>query len=272
MDRLLVPLDGSFTAEAVLLQVRRFLHRRDARVVLVRVVPRPTSRGAVSVMKADHKAAREYLAGIRKRLEGWGIRVRAVVRMGDPAREILRTAAEERSTLLALTTHGLKGFRRAPFGRVARELLRRTRLPVLLTRAVWFYEFFEPRAASSPGFRRILLALDGRDSGFVRPLMEMAGPSGATFYCLQCGRSTHMEGTPSGRRALKKPAIPVHVRGFGGASGAALLDAVAEHRIDLIAMTTRGVPAADRRKQGIATEYVLRHTRVPLLILQPAGR
>ena len=64
LERIVVALDGSLTAEAVLPHVRRILHRQDSEIVLVRaVVPAPVEN---SILMADAAigGARPYLAGI----------------------------------------------------------------------------------------------------------------------------------------------------------------------------------------------------------------
>jgi hypothetical protein len=68
LERIVVALDGSLTAEAVLPHVRRILHRQDSEIVLVRaVVPAPVEN-SILVADAATGAARSYLAGIQERL------------------------------------------------------------------------------------------------------------------------------------------------------------------------------------------------------------
>jgi nucleotide-binding universal stress UspA family protein len=83
---------------------------------------------------SDQKAAR-YLDSVRRRLGRRGVRTRMLVRAGDPVEEILACARAERVALVAMSTHGRSGLRRALFGSVAQGVLRRVPVPILLVRA-----------------------------------------------------------------------------------------------------------------------------------------
>jgi nucleotide-binding universal stress UspA family protein len=54
------------------------------------------------------------------------------VRMGKPAPEILKAAAEHEADLIVLSTHGLSGVRKAFFGATTERVLRETTVPVLI--------------------------------------------------------------------------------------------------------------------------------------------
>src|SRR6516225_4959220 len=95
LDRILVPLDGSATAQAILPHLRRLLRRRDSEVLLLSVAPPPIAEAQISVMEASLAASREYILGIKETLERQGVRVRAEARMGPPASVILDMAEEE---------------------------------------------------------------------------------------------------------------------------------------------------------------------------------
>lgn len=53
---------------------------------------------------------------------------------GDPAAEILRVADQVHADLIVMGTHGRTGFKRALFGSVAEQVLRRAKCPVMTTR------------------------------------------------------------------------------------------------------------------------------------------
>ena len=63
-----------------------------------------------------------------------GVRVRSLVRRGDPAEEIVSAADEEKCDLIILPTHGLTGWRHNIFGSVAEKVLRIAHCPVLIKR------------------------------------------------------------------------------------------------------------------------------------------
>jgi nucleotide-binding universal stress UspA family protein len=140
-NRVLVPLDGSKTAEAILPFVLEIAGPLDIEVALLRVVvPIPPSvvEGSRQVIVEDAEARRaeaeRYLDSLAAELRDRGVRVRTVVRRGDPVTEIATAARELEVDLVAMTTHGRSGLGRLLFGSVAEAVLRSTDLPVLMMR------------------------------------------------------------------------------------------------------------------------------------------
>lgn len=140
--RILIPLDGSPLAEKALEIAEPLALAAGMEVLLLRVVPPipPLIEGARIIMTADEVAALErreaeaYLAGIATGLRGRGLRVRPLVRVGDPARAILATAEAEGATLIAMATHGRGGLGRLLFGSVTAQVMRASPVPVLTVR------------------------------------------------------------------------------------------------------------------------------------------
>jgi nucleotide-binding universal stress UspA family protein len=136
-----IPLDGSAVAEAILPFVLSIAGPPDLAVVLLGVVPwRPPpaiERGSYSPVddiQISMDKACAYLAGIARGLRARAVRVETRVRYGDPAREILAGAAETGADLIAMTTHGRSGLGRLLFGSVAEAVRRRADIPVFLMR------------------------------------------------------------------------------------------------------------------------------------------
>jgi nucleotide-binding universal stress UspA family protein len=139
--RVLVPLDGSKLAEAALGAAQRIAGRDATDMLLLSVVarvnPAPLLRDEAIPrrrLEARYKKAGGYLEAVRRRLERRGVRSRVLVRSGDAAEEILACARAERVRLIAMSTHGRSGLRRALFGSVAEGVLRRAAVPILLVR------------------------------------------------------------------------------------------------------------------------------------------
>jgi nucleotide-binding universal stress UspA family protein len=141
-ERVLIPLDGSEPAEAVLPFAERVAGPLDAEICLLRVVepvtaiPRLGTGEGVGpdVLLLWRLEAERYLAGVAQRLASRGLRVRRLVRLGVPELEILAVAKAEKADLIAMTTHGRRGFQRVVFGSVATEVLRNAAVPVLMIR------------------------------------------------------------------------------------------------------------------------------------------
>ena len=140
-QRVLVPLDGSRVAEAILPFIEQIAGPLDMEVLLVRVVPL-TSMDVVAMAKEAQAGApilREldaqgYLEPLVASLKAKAVRAGARVRIGDPATEIVAAAKEINADLIAMTTHGRSGLGRLLFGSVAEAILRGSPIPVFLMR------------------------------------------------------------------------------------------------------------------------------------------
>ena len=131
-ERIVVGLDGSALAEQVLPHVEGFAERFGSQILLVRAVSHSTMR---SLGRGDEglPAATAYLETAAERLRGRGLSVACDARQDDPADALVAAAAA--GDLIALTTHGRTGLRRAVYGSVAQDVLQRAPCPVLVVRA-----------------------------------------------------------------------------------------------------------------------------------------
>lgn len=135
--KILVPLDGSALAEAILPQVTELVRVHDAELVILRVALAHGFPGA-DPTEAQLHAVREsekYLEEVEKGLKGRGLRVSSVVRYGHAAEEVLDHAAFSGVDLIAMSTHGRTGVSRWVLGSVAEKVLRASTTPLLLVRA-----------------------------------------------------------------------------------------------------------------------------------------
>lgn len=134
--RILVSLDGSALAEAVLPVVERLATAFGATLVLVHV----PERGAPATVHGephltDPAAAAAYLDGAAEQLRARGIAVETHVREareGDVAASIADHGANEQADLIVLCTHGRGGLRGFLWGSIAQQVLQRGTTPVLL--------------------------------------------------------------------------------------------------------------------------------------------
>src|SRR5262245_60582399 len=106
-ERILVPLDGSASAEKAFSLVRSLAPKHAMRVVLAEVVDQQPT-----------EAAAHYLSQAVATLGSQGIDARSVVRVGPVSRQLLEAASEEGASLLALSTHGGQTPEAQPFGTV----------------------------------------------------------------------------------------------------------------------------------------------------------
>ena len=285
IERIVVPLDGSLTAEAILPQVRRVLYRNDSEVILVRAVVPPPVENSLLVAEPLLAAAREYILGQQERLEKAGVRVKHAVRIGSPVGVILDVVVEEKATMIALATHGSSGVKRVLFGSVAEDVIRRTPVPVLLLRPFWSYELLPAVAPEQRPIRNLLLPVDGSDlsTEALPGVIEFAGLFETRVVLLRVleekkRKSASLDEKAEAEKQLQALARTLEKKGVEtlslvekGDPTEQILKAARFHGIDLIALTTHGRSGLRRAVTGSVTENVLRKATAPLLITRNAG-
>lgn len=135
--KILVPLDGSALAEAILPQVTELARGLGAELLLLRVAIAHVFPGmdpTAEEVRVVHEAE-EYVEALAGRLADGGVRVRSAVRYGKPAAEIIEHIADNQVDVVAMSTHGRSGLSRLVMGSVAEEVVRNAGVPVLLVRA-----------------------------------------------------------------------------------------------------------------------------------------
>lgn len=280
IQRILVPMDGSTTAEAVLPQVRRRARTSGSEIILVRAVPVGGLDGGEALFRTALQEATDYLAGIQARLESWGFRTRAVVRAGGAAETVLGVAAETRASLLAVATHGRTGTPRLVLGSVAETLLRSTPVPVLAVRPFWTYEVLPEGGVEFQPIRTILVAVgEGPLSLCIVPhAVELAHLFGARVMVLHAEAAG---GDPPSRALVADVAERFRLEGIEtttliepGAPVETIVSACSTRAVDLAILSTHGRGGISRLVVGSVTEEVLRRVRVPLIVVRgdPAAK
>lgn len=137
LQKILVPLDGSALAEAVLPKAMEMAQSAGAKLLLIRAAEAHTLPGA-DPTEAQIKVvqeAEEYLAQVSDRLVTAGIKdAETSVWYGPAAYAIVEAARLNKVDLIAMTTHGRSGLGRLILGSVAESVLRGTTTPILLVR------------------------------------------------------------------------------------------------------------------------------------------
>jgi len=140
--KILVPLDGSELAKKALNEAEKLVKSFDAEIILFQVVPFMPIYGSpelVTPLIIDEKqkeAAEKYLANLVDELKSRGIRVTALVKIGQQvAVEIIDFAKESGADLIVMCTHGRSGITRWVLGSVTHKVLIRAETPILLLRS-----------------------------------------------------------------------------------------------------------------------------------------
>lgn len=137
--KILVPLDGSSLAEAVLPHAQALAKTENAEIVLLQVPITPAREFfgkdtalADKVVKEIDDAAEDYVREKARRLRWSGIQVTTVVREGPVPETIANVANEVHADMIAMSTHGRVGIQRWLKGSIAEEVVHLTHIPVIL--------------------------------------------------------------------------------------------------------------------------------------------
>ena len=143
--KILVPLDGSETAECVFPTLRWLLEVSHVNeLVLIRAVEPfhagmgvdgsvpPDERAAID--RDAKKAAHDYLEGVGAQIIKSGIALTTVVEEGKPSEVVGNYAAKNGVDLILMATHGYSGLQRILRGSTADGILHSAHVPVLLVR------------------------------------------------------------------------------------------------------------------------------------------
>lgn len=140
--KILVPLDGSTSAEGALESAATLAGSFGAEVLLVGVLDLTAGMYDVyseAFSPLDLKAQLEKfietaLERARTQIEARGLRARRFVEVGVPHEEIARLAQAEGVDLIVMTTHGRKGLSHLLLGSVTEKVIRTAPCPVLVVR------------------------------------------------------------------------------------------------------------------------------------------
>jgi nucleotide-binding universal stress UspA family protein len=145
LTHILIPLDGSPLAEAILAPALEIGRLTPTLVTLLQVIEpdmlvdalvrqsRPHDLHAES--RQRHDQAQAYLDRIARQLQHHGLQATALVVVADhPAEGILRVARQQAVELIAMATHGRGGLSDLIIGSVADKVLRTANCPMLVYR------------------------------------------------------------------------------------------------------------------------------------------
>ena len=299
--RLLIPLDGSDLAQAVLPEAGALALDLDLEEITLLHVCNSQECEVVSL----HRDYIERAAEIVRHYVSQGCEDEAALRVkhatigadlaiGHPAEEILECADKAECDLILMSTHGRSGIRRWALGSVADKVLRAATIPIWLI-----------RAGSNTGHNRmgtkrtILVPLDGSElaeavlphvtalaaSGrrenvdvvllaVCEPLASpefYLGPSGAADLDSQAASCVRFnEGYLSGlEKQLRRAGISTRSEILMGNAADQIITYAARSPLHLVAMATHGRSGLNRWVYGSVAEKVLLGASCPLLLVKP---
>ena len=295
--RILIPLDGSTTAEGVLPYGRTLARNLKLPVELLGVVDiaalaAHVSRGSAqffeTMIAEGVRASEAYLKRIATSFPG--ANVKCTVEKGTPEDVILERALPD-TTLVAMATHGRSGLNRFLLGSVAEKVLRAATTSILLVRP-------------SEGDKRdgevilnsVIVPLDGSELAetAIAPVTELAKALKLDVELIRAYRipvntyaaaedyyPVDYEAIRSGLRDeassyIEKIAGELEAMGIAKVSCVTPEGFAADEIIslgqktpnNLIAMCTHGRSGVKRWVLGSVTEKVVRHSGDPVLVLR----
>jgi nucleotide-binding universal stress UspA family protein len=141
---ILVPVDGSIRAEAILSHVENLAKENKAKAVLLKVEEEAVLLERDEIIdiekyQKDFEARIErsnfYLNTLKARFQDKGITAVTRIAYGPVVKAILNVANEIDADLIAIATHGFGGLARVSYGGVAAGVLQAADIPILLIRS-----------------------------------------------------------------------------------------------------------------------------------------
>jgi nucleotide-binding universal stress UspA family protein len=141
---ILVPLDRSKRAEAILPHVAYLALKCNAKVIFLKVLEHPftaaPTKKSIEKLQKDFDArqerSKEYLSNLKRKFGEKGIDCAARLAHGPVVEEIIAAAQRESADLIAIASHGRSGMSRVFYGSVTAALLNRVDRPLLLVRSL----------------------------------------------------------------------------------------------------------------------------------------
>lgn len=287
-ERILVPLDGSETAEAALAYAAllpsrgvRLLHVQPKIVGPIRADP--DLWDAWQHARAEETAA--YLGQVGQSLQRQGRMVETAFQVGDPTQKIIEAAAD--ADLTVMTTQGRGTAGRALFGSVADGVARQASTPTLLVR-------IGEGPATGPQVARVVVPLDGSalaeqslpiaaalagdlgvplrlvhvlDHDTVRAAVQAGIAAASAYDRSQAAVQQHAEAYLSEQaHELRQQNLTVTADVLTGRAAVTLLDAI--QRDDLVVMTTHGRGGVHRWLLGSIADKLVRAAVAPVLLVR----
>lgn len=296
--RILVPLDGSLTAETALGHAVAVATGLAAEtMVLLRVLEGHGAITEPTVRSVDRRLrrmeARAYLGEVVARLQAQGVQAASEVVEGKAADEILQFVRSHGVDLVVLAAHGLGGAQDFPAGGTVHKVLSCAPASVMMIHPAAQGE----EARARVGYRRVLVPVDGSPASewALRLASSIARAHGAEISLLQMVPELELiaERIPRsdeevalldrlrelqhdrGTRYLQEMAarlarddLTVRCRVESAPRLARAIQQIAgEEGADLIALSAHGA-GEDGAPYGRVAQRLLTHSEIPVLVFQ----
>jgi nucleotide-binding universal stress UspA family protein len=295
-SKILIPLDGSKTAEKVLPYARYLAGKFKIPIELLAVIDIAEMATHITAEKARFldgmieegmRSSETYLRGVATTFGGAA--VKCTVEKGRAEEAIVEKGESDTAMLIAMATHGRSGLNRFLLGSVAEKVLRGAANPLLLVRATE-----EAKSDGEAGFKTVIVPLDGSElaesvlpmaataakklglevvlfRAYHIPYNAYAGDDGyyAVNYdeLIAAVRDEALEYLDKKVAEVKKLGVEkVSLIAKEGFAGDEIIALGRKTPGGLIAMCSHGRSGVKRWVLGSVTENVVRHTMDPVLV------
>ena len=291
--RIVVPVDGSAFAESAISTALAIAAKTDGEVRLA-MVNEPVNLPPGTWAEAFLENHARYLETAVAKVEDGaaeGVQVSSVLLEGEVSRALVAEAEAWEADLVVMSTHGHGGLARIWLGSVTDEVVRASPAPVLLVRPP---EDGRDLPVAPAGFRHVVITLDGTPFAeqAIEPALALGRLFGASFTLLRTvpypvmvsaylpdtveqNETFFLQAEELARTYLEEvrgglgdPSIGTAVI-VGPTPARGVLDHVAEHDADLIAMASHGRHGLARAALGSITDKVVRGAGATVLVVHP---
>jgi len=265
---ILIPIDGSESAEETILYARSMCPRSETRIVLLHVTPAVNTVNASIDNIPSIKAIHDELLN-----DDWAID--SEVRMGDPVFEILKMAILLPATMILMSTHGRSGIERIRDGSVTEQVLKQSPCPVFILHS----ERPEPADNRTENlFKRILVPLDGtKASSAILECVERFAKmhdSEVLMFHDEMESAEFDDKKAEIKATLQDQSVALANSGLKVSLDMTtykrpireILNRIDEMNIDLVSMATHGNDGEMRALDESVTAEIVRHSSCPLLV------
>jgi nucleotide-binding universal stress UspA family protein len=287
--RIIVPLDGSESAEVVLPYIEEEIGRTGADLVLVTVRQPDDHHSELLFQSYLEKLVNNIQVNAEKYQPSPGgkpVNATWEILNGTPAEEIVAFANEEKDARIVMATHGQTGLARRALGSVAEKVSRMTSRPITLIRA----QGSKPAVRERGFFNKILAPLDGSsESEITLPYIEelsLSLKADVTFMQVlqlenliinDIGLKETEKIKAAAQEYLEKITSSLKEKGINAQY--VLLDTrgtianeintyTARNYIDLVVMATHGRSGPSRWVLGSVAEKVLNEGNTPIMLVR----
>ena len=284
--KILCPVDFSPASENAVNYAIGLARSYKARLKLLHVVSpiipsaHEYSLNVGDLMKSMEEESERLIEKLAEKAQAAGVAAATEVRIGNVHNEINRAIRVYKPDLVAMGTHGRRGFERWFLGSTTERLLRHSPVPVLT---------ISPSMKSRDTLRRILVTTDFSEGTpdalnyalsiarknqasltLFHVLGEMRALTSATYRTSQIKRVKLdlLKTVP----AKAKDWCTIQPRVEAGTPYDEILKIIGKEKVDLLVMNVHGKSMLDRALLGSTAERVVRAAACPVLLIPPMRR